>query len=255
LWTSKMWNDLAPIVVIAHRGDKAFAPENTVSAFRQAADKGAPAVEFDVKLSADGHVVVIHDQTVDRTTNGHGDVRHLSLAALRELDAGVQFPGQFPGEKIPTLDEVFESLGKRLYMNVELTNYATPNDGLVEKVADLVRKHAMQERVIFSSFLPGNLQKARRLLPEVPRGLLTLPGLPGWWGRSFGWRADCYAALHPYMTGTNIGLVNRVHAAGKRLNVWTVTAEADIKRMIGLGVDGIITDDPALVLRKLGRGG
>jgi glycerophosphoryl diester phosphodiesterase len=248
-----MWTDLPATVIVAHRGDKAHAPENTLSAFRQAAEKGADAVEFDVKLTADRQVIVIHDQTVDRTTNGHGDVRRMSLAALRDLDAGVQFPGAYPGEKIPTLDEVFEILGKRLYMNVELTNYATSGDELVPKVVELVKKHEMQERVIFSSFLPRNLQTAHRLLPEVPCGLLTLSGPMGWPGRTFGWRNECYAALHPYIVETNPGLVNRVHAAGKRLNVWTVNDEADMKRMIGLGVDGIITDDPALALRLLGR--
>jgi glycerophosphoryl diester phosphodiesterase len=247
-----MWNDQLSPVVCAHRGDKAFAPENTLSAFRQAADKGADAIEFDVKLTSDGQVIVLHDQTVDRTTNGTGNIAKLPLVALLDLDAGIQFPGKFPGEKIPTLEQVFETVGKRLYMNVELTNYSTPNDLLVSKVADLVRKHGMQTRVLFSSFFSRNLHKARMLIPEVPCGLLTLPGLMGSWGRTFTWRGN-YAALHPYMTDVDPGLVFRIHAAGKRVNVWTVTAEADIKRMIGLGVDGIITDDPALVLGILGR--
>jgi glycerophosphoryl diester phosphodiesterase len=248
-----MWTDLPGPVVVAHRGDKAHAPENTLSAFKMAADKGADAVEFDVKLTADGYVVVLHDQTVDRTTNGLGNVAKLPLAALQDLDAGVQFPGQFPGEKIPTLEDVFSSLGDRLYMNVELTNYSTPNDALVSKVVDLVKKHGMEKRVLFSSFFARNLQKANTLVPEVPRGLLTMSGLLGVWGRTFGWRGD-YAALHPFMTDVNAGLMFRVHAAGKRINAWTVNTETDMKRMIGFGVDGIITDDPALALKIIGRG-
>ena len=248
-----MWTELPSPIVIAHRGDKVHAPENTLAAFKLAAEKGADAVEFDVKLTTDGQVIVLHDQTVDRTTNGTGNVAQLPLAALRDLDAGAWFSGQFRGEKIPTLDEVFETVGKRIHMNVELTNYSTPNDALVQKVVELVKKHGLESRVLFSSFLARNLRKARLLLPEVPRGLLTLSGLLGYWGRTFGWRGD-YAALHPYLTDVSAGLVYRVHAAGKRLNVWTVNTEADLKRMVGLGVDGIITDDPALALRLLGTG-
>lgn len=248
-----MWTDLPSPVVVAHRGDKAHAPENTLSAFEQAAEKGADAVEFDVKLSGDGQVIVLHDQTVDRTTDGTGNAGKLPLAVLRELDAGAQFPGQFPGVRIPALEEVFETIGKRVFMNVELTNYSTPNDALVPKVVELVKKHGLHDRVLFSSFFANNLQKSRLLLPGVPRALLTLPGLMGLWGRTLGWRGD-YAALNPYMTDVNAGLVERIHAAGKKVNTWTVTLEADVKRIIGLGVDGIITDDPALVLRLLGRG-
>jgi glycerophosphoryl diester phosphodiesterase len=247
-----MWSDLQAPFVVAHRGDEVCAPENTLSAFRQAVEKGADAVEFDVKLTADGQVVVIHDQTVDRTTNGTGNVAKFRLKALQELDAGVQFPGQFTGERIPTLEEVFETVGKHAYMNIELKNYATPFDSLVPKVAQIVKKHGMQEQVLFSSFLAINLRKARLLLPEVPQGLLVIPGWKGSWGRTFGWRGN-YNALNPKKDEINASLVYRVHAAGKRVIAWTINTEAEFKRMIGLGVDGIITGDLALVLNMLGR--
>jgi glycerophosphoryl diester phosphodiesterase len=247
-----MWTDSEPPLVIAHRGDKVNAPENTLTAFRQAAEKGADAVEFDVKLSADGHVIVLHDQTVDRTTNGSGNAAKLPLASMRELDAGVNFSEEFKGERIPTLEEVFEEIGKRIYMNVELTNYSTPNDALVPKVVELINKHGLQNRILFSSFFSRNLHTASLLLPEVPRGLLTFPGLLGFWGRTFSWRGD-YLALNPHLTDMNPGLVTRIHAAGKRINVWTVNTETQIKEMIKIGVDGIITDNPSLVLHLLGR--
>jgi glycerophosphoryl diester phosphodiesterase len=247
-----MWNDISRPAIIAHRGDRAFAPENTLASFNQAAAKGADAIEFDVKLTSDGQVIVLHDQTVDRTTNGKGNVAAFSLAALKELDANVQFPGQFSVVNIPTLSEVFESVGHQLLMNIELTNYATPGDSLVREVVQLVRHHGMQGRVLFSSFFTRNLRKAAALLPEVPRGLLTWSGILGFWGRTFGWRGDV-SALHPYFTDLKPGLVDRLHAAGKKVNVWTVNQESDVKNMIGWGVDGIITDDPALALRLLGR--
>ena len=247
-----MWDELPIPVVVGHRGDKLFAPENTLSSFRQAAEKGADAVEFDVKLTADRHVIVLHDQMVDRTTDGVGNVAKLSLDDIKKYDAGIQFPGQFPNEKIPTLEEVFSLVGNRLMMNIELTNYATPTDGLVVKVVDLVKKHRMERRVLFSSFFPWNLKLAGRLLPGTPRALLTMRGWKGSWGRSFGWQGDV-DALNPFMTDINFRLLKRLHAAGKRVNAWTVTLEPDIKRMIGLGVDGIITGNPALTLHLLGR--
>jgi glycerophosphoryl diester phosphodiesterase len=247
-----MWNDIPAPIVIGHRGDKLYAPENTLSSIKQAAEKGADAVEFDVKLTEDRYVIVLHDQTVDRTTNGSGNVSKLSLEAIRRFDAGIKFPGQFPNEKIPTLEEVFEAFGNKLYMNIELTNYKTPLDGLVTKVVELVKKYGMENRVLFSSFFPPDLQRAGALLPGTPRALLTIPGRLGYWGRAIGWRGN-YDALNPHFTDLNAGLVNSVHAARKRVNVWTVTAESDIKKMIGLDVDGIITGDPALTLRLLGK--
>jgi glycerophosphoryl diester phosphodiesterase len=218
-----------------------------------AAEMGADAIEFDVKLTADGQVIVIHDQTVDRTTDGRGDLRELPLAAVRELDAGVRFGEQFRGERIPTLEQIFEAVGRRIFINVELTNYATPLDRLVPGVVELVRKFGLQERVLFSSFFPHNLAKAKKLLPQVPCGLLVWAGWMGWWGRSFGFRSDVYHALHPHLRNVTPGLVQRVQAAGRRLHVWTVNAEADLQHMIDWGVDGIFTDDPALAGRLLGR--
>jgi glycerophosphoryl diester phosphodiesterase len=247
-----MWTDLTIPIVIAHRGDKQHAPENTIAAFRNAVEKGADAIEFDVKLSADDRVVVIHDQTVNRTTNGNGKISTLSFSSLRSLDAGEWFSEKFKNERIPLLEEVFEEVGERIYMNIELTNYNSPGDRLVSEVVKLVKKHKMQNRVLFSSFLGINLQKARRLLPEVFRGLLTFPGILGSWGRMFGWRGD-FMSLHPYIGDVTPSLINRIHEYGKRVHVWTVNNENDIKKMFDFGVDALFTDDPEKVLQMLGR--
>ncbi|MBN2387160.1 MAG: hypothetical protein JXB85_09070 [Anaerolineales bacterium] len=248
-----MWPDLPTPLVIGHRGASAHAPENTLAAFQLAVEQGAQAIECDVKLTGDGQVVILHDRTVDRTTDGRGELRQLSLAAVRELDAGVRFGEQFRGQRVPTLSETLEAVGQKTILNIELTNYATPFDDLVSKVVEQIRKFGLQGRVLFSSFFPHNLIKVRKLLPDTPCGLLIWPEWMGWWGRSFGFRSDIYQALHPPLGDVDQRLVQRVHAAGRRVHVWTVNAEADMKRMIGLGVDGIFTDDPLLLGRMLGR--
>lgn len=141
-------------MIFAHRGACALAPENTLPSFELASAHQADAIELDAKLSKDNVVMVIHDQTVDRTTDGIGKVNQMSLVELKKLDAGVFFAKEFTGVKIPTLDEVFESVGQKLFVNVELTNYKSGNDVLVEQVVEVVKRHNMQGRVLFSSFLP-----------------------------------------------------------------------------------------------------
>jgi glycerophosphoryl diester phosphodiesterase len=173
----------------------------------------------------------------------------LSLADLKKLDAGSFYSEKFLGEKIPTLEEVFEAVGKRTFINVELTNYKTPRDHLVEMVCMLVKKHQMQKRVIFSSFLASNLSKAASYLPEVPRGMLALDGALGSWARSFGFVFGKYQALHPHVSDMTQQEVSRVHRLKRRIHVWTVNEEENMRRLFDWGVDGIFTDDPPLALR------
>jgi glycerophosphoryl diester phosphodiesterase len=240
-------------LVIGHRGACAHAPENTLASFELAIQHKADAIEFDVKLSSDNQVVVIHDPSVDRTTNGTGKVADMPLAALRELDAGSKFADKFAGEKMPTLKDVFDRFGNQTLMNVELTNYSTPFDGLVKKVIELVRYHKLENRVILSSFLSNNLKIARRLLPEVPCGLLAYSSWMGYFPRNFGWKKG-FQALHPFLTDVDQTLVDNVHAAGKRIHVWTVNGEDNLKRMLGLKVDGIFTDDPGMLRHVMDQG-
>ncbi len=225
--------------IFAHRGASAYAPENTLAAFELAREQGADAIELDVKLSADEIPVVIHDSTVDRTTNGSGSVANLSLASLQELDAG-------EGQRIPTLDEVFASVGKDLYINVELTNYGAPNDALVDKVVEVIEKHALQERILFSSFFAKNLTRAAQLLPDTPRGLLALSGALGIWARSFGFRSKDYQAIHPNMKNVTEKMIARAHQRGQRVHVWTVNTTDEMRYLAAWGADGIFTDDPKL---------
>lgn len=232
--------------IVAHRGSCLYAPENTIAAFLLAVEHQADAIELDAKLSADGRVMVIHDHTVDRTTTGKGVVRQMTLAELKTLDAGSYFDVTFRGEKIPTLDDVFAAVGRKLPINIELTNYTSMFDDLPERVCALIKKHNLVGHVFFSSFSPLALLRARRALPEVPGGLLATEGPSGAWMRGWPGRLVGCQALHPEKGDVTEKLVTSAHRQGKRVHVYTVNQEEDMRRLFGLGVDGIFTDNPPL---------
>lgn len=240
-------------VVFAHRGDLVHAPENTLPSFQQAIQKGADGVELDAKLTRDGRVIVIHDTTVDRTTDGRGRVASFSLEAIRKLDAGSWFGERFRGTRIPLLEEVFEAVGRDRMINIELTNYSTPHDRLVDNVCELIKRHNNQGRILFSSFFASNLKRASRLLPAIPRGLLAMPGFWGMWARSFGFMFGDYQALHPHISSVDRQQVARVHRLNRRVHVWTANTPIQVNQLKDWGVDGIFTDDPQVALRSLGR--
>jgi glycerophosphoryl diester phosphodiesterase len=219
--------------IIAHRGACAHAPENTMKAFQLALDQGADGIELDAMLCKDGHVVVIHDDTLDRTTNGTGRVLEHTLSELKDLDAG-------EGESIPTLEEVFERFGGRFLINVELKNYRTIFDDLPAAVARLIKTHDLAESLLISSFNPFNLPRIRRSIPDVSLGLLTEPGKATRWI----WRMFHFDALHPYFEDVDRILVSSLHARNRGVNVWTVDDPEEIRRLAELGVDSIITNDP-----------
>ncbi len=236
-------------VIFAHRGASAFAPENTLSSFKLAVEIGADAIELDAKMSADGHVMVIHDQSVDRTTDGTGKVNQLKLDYLQHLDAGCKFDGKFSREPIPTLDQVFVEVGGKIFINVELTNYASAGDELVPKVAELVKKHNLQDGVMFSSFNPLNLVKVRRLLPACPAAILCLDGPRGRMTRSFVGRWFSPHIVHPYLEDTSAEYVQDQHRIGRRVHVWTVNRPEDLRKLFSMGVDGVFTDDPQTAMK------
>jgi len=241
-------------LVFAHRGDLVHAPENTLPSFQQAIQKGADGVELDAKLTCDGHVIVIHDPMLDRTSDGKGRVASFTLEAIRKLDAGGWFDEAYRGTQIPLLEEVFETVGKDKLVNIELTNYSTPRDGLVDKVCELVKRHNNQDQILFSSFFASNLKRAAYLLPGIPRGLLAMPGFLGIWARSFGFMFGEYQALHPHISSVDRQQVARVHRLNRRVHVWTANTPIQVNQLKDWGVDGIFTDDPEVALRALGRG-
>ena len=231
-------------MIFAHRGACAHAPENTLPSFELAVEHKADAIELDAKMSSDGVVMVIHDQTVDRTTGGRGKVNELTLVELKRLDAGRFLNEKFTGVQIPTLDEVFETVGQKVFVNVELTNYKSTSDHLVEKVIELVKRRHMEDRVLFSSFFPGNLVKCKTLLPQTPVAQLCLAGLMGIVSRSSIFRKVSPQVVHPYLSDASKAYIGKEHKAGRRVHVWTVNDENDLKRMYTFGADGVFTDDP-----------
>jgi len=226
--------------IIAHRGASAHAPENTMTAFQLALDLGIDGVELDVMLSRDGQVVVIHDDTVDRTTDGTGNVRDLTLAELKKLDAG-------EGEQVPTLVEVFERFGGRFLINIELKNYTSIFDQLPIEVAKLVESFDLVDSLLISSFNPFNIPRFRRRIPDATLGLITLPGK----AKNWIWRLFRYDALHPHFDDVDKVLVSALHARNRQINVWTPDEPEEIQRLAGLGVDGIITNYPQRSLEVL----
>lgn len=238
-------------VIIAHRGASAYAPENTMAAFRKAVELSADGIELDVKCSKDGEIVIIHDQSLDRTTNGHGKVIETNLKDLRDLDAGSFFSDEFSEEKIPILREVLEEFSNRIFINIELTNYSSINDGLAKKAATLVQQMGVEKSVFFSSFHPYNLVVTRRILPNVPVALLAPPGISGWIFRSNLMRWVSPEIIHPYFNDVDKRFIEKQHQKNRRVNVWTVNTETEIKKLLKDHVDGLITDDPSLAKNLL----
>lgn len=238
-------------LIFGHRGAKAYAPMNTLPAFELALAQGADGVELDVQLTKDGFPVVCHDFTVDRTTNGTGRVSDQTLAELKELDAGGWFSDAYAGVRIPTLDEVFAAVGQQLLINVEIKSEMTDTtDGLEQVIADCIVRHAMQERVIVSSFNPFALRRFRAIAPTMAIGFLADNGHSGATALMQG---QTYEAYHPYFADITPEMVAEVHAAGRFLNTWTVNDPVVAERLRDWGVNGIITDNPDILVAALAR--
>ena len=248
-----MYSDLPKPTIFAHRGSSAYAPENTLAAFNLAVRQNADAIEFDAKLSADGHVVVIHDQTVDRTTDGQGKVSEMNLVDLKQLDAGSKFDTSFAGEQIPTLEEVFESVLGKIFINIELTNYASLRNDLPEKAVKIVRSFNAENQVLFSSFNPIALRKIRKIMPSAPLGLLAFPGFAGTWARSRLGRWVPYQALQPEVKDVTNDLIQEQHYNGRKVNTYTVNDSDQMLDLFKMGIDGIFTDDPPLAQQTLAQ--
>lgn len=245
---------LSPPRIIGHRGARATAPENTLAGLRQAHAEGATWVEFDVKLTADSQPILIHDETLDRTSDGRGAVRERTLAQIRELDAGAWFGPQFRGERFPTLAEALDllaSLGMGFNLEVK------PCPGREAETAAIavaeVRKRWPADRPVpvISSFATRSLEAALAAAPELPRGYLV-EELPANWLAEVR-RLDC-RTVHPGVKRLTRQQTAAVKAAGYPLLVWTVNDPARARELLDWGVECLITDRPAALAAELRTG-
>lgn len=233
---------VTPIRVIGHRGCGVGPIENTLRAMREGLAAGADGVEFDVHTSRDGEIVVIHDFTLEQSTNGQGFVSQLNLAELKKLDAG-------KGETIPTLDEILDELKghSNLLINIEIK---APD--IEQKVLDIVRRQRVTEQVVISSFLWSVLRAVRKLNKKIAAGLLYGYPLenPVQVAEDLG-----TTGLHPKYPFVSERLVEQCRRAHLLVYPWVVDQKAHMQRMIDLGVDGIITNKPRRLRRLLESGG
>lgn len=253
------------ITVIAHRGGANLRPENTLAAFEYAVSIGADVLEMDLRATADGSIVVLHDATVDRTTDGWGRVDSLTLADLQKLDAGYRwttdggrtYPYRGQGIRVPALEEVFRRFPAQR-LNLEMKRVEPV---LAQPLCALIRRSGMTQRVLVASMDVATVEAFRRACPEVATSMsrteaLTFFGLER--ARLDAVYSPPVQALQvPYFFGDNIvptpGFVSAARRKGFKLHVWTINDDARMRELIGLGVDGIVTDSPDRLLVLLGR--
>jgi glycerophosphoryl diester phosphodiesterase len=238
----------ADFLRIGHRGAAAEAPENTHASFARALELSVDMIECDLQLTADGHVVIIHDFTADRTTSGEGAIKDLDARALRSFDAGSWKDGAFVGERVPTLEETLDQVLPVAALNLELKCKGTSEEGrrLAMAAVAAVRQRDAMGKVVFSSFNPEVLNELREVAPEAPIGVL--------------WHQEDYSlafeiarhlgaiSLHPYAGTLTPEVVATAHAADLAVYTWTENDPERIAELAEMGCDGIISDFPARLL-------
>ena len=233
---------------IAHRGASAYAPENTFAAFDKALALGADHVEMDVHFSSDGHIVVIHDDTVDRTTNGSGTVAAMSLDQLGSLDAGSWFSTDYGGQRIPTLGGILERYKGKLRFDIEIKAQVK---GLSQSTADLVRGHGVTDSVTIVSFQQACLDELMAYAPELPAGWLVREvddSIPAQ-AESMGLTLLC-----PHADFVTRELVDDLHQRGFVVRAWGAENEEMMRRVVDAGADGLTVNFPDKLAEYLEAG-
>ncbi|GAA0346199.1 glycerophosphodiester phosphodiesterase [Bacillus carboniphilus] len=232
--------------IIAHRGSSKVEPENTMPAFQQAYKDGADGIEIDVQLTKDGEIVVIHDEKVDRTTNGKGYVKDYSLKELQKLNANNKFP-TIHKVTIPTLIEILEWIvSNEMTLHIELKNGVVPYPELEEKVIQLIRLYGVENRVILSSFNHYSIVKCYRLAPEIETAPIYKSGIFMPWVYAQSIRAK---GIHPHYLAAPNELIEESMKNGIQVRPYTVNKEKDMKRLIEVNCTAFITDYPEKAVR------
>ncbi|RSD27378.1 glycerophosphodiester phosphodiesterase [Mesobacillus subterraneus] len=229
-------------LILAHRGYSAEYPENTMLAFREAAKAGADGLELDVQMTKDGELVVIHDEKVDRTTDGTGFVKDYQLKDLLKLDARFKFASLPNREPIPLLKEVLEWLaGTDLICNIELKNTLFMYEGMEEKVIEMVREFRLTDRIIISSFNHYSIVKSYMLAPEIEIAPLLSDGLYMPWIYAQSIRAK---GFHPHWRAAQDEIVISSLDSGVEVRPYTVNKDNELERFFRVNCSAVITDDP-----------
>ena len=233
---------MADFIKIAHRGSSGSYPENTRLAFEKAIEAGADMIEMDCRLSKDGHVVVIHDDRLDRTARAKGFVKGKTLRQLKKLDVGAWLKKSFKGERIQTLEEILEIVSGKVEINLEIKSVLHGPLGIELKVLFIVSHFDYLERAIFSSFDYQSLRRLRELAPDVRIGVLYGAGIKD---NPFQAAREMNAySLHIQREFATPHFLEEARELGLKSFVWTVNEVKEMEKFISLGVDGIISDFP-----------
>lgn len=237
---------------IAHRGFSGNYPENTMLAFEKAIEAGADGIELDVHFTKDGEIVVIHDERVDRTSDGEGYVVDFTYEELAKFDASSSFAGVYGFNKIPTLREYFELVKpvEGFITNIELKTSINEYPGIEKAVLELIDEFGLEDRIIISSFNHYSIMRTKAINPRIRCGFLESS-----WIYNFGeyTKARGVECVHPLFLSLNEGSVTEIKSNGIGINTWTVNKVADVERLYNLGVDAVISNYPDMVRSVIDR--
>ncbi len=245
-------NDNHPII-IAHRGGAKLAPENTLASFKNAIVIGADMIEIDVHFSKDSEIMVIHDESLDRTTNGTGEIKDLTLDEIKKYDAGSWFSEDFKNEKVPTLTEVLQSINGQCKLLIEIKGGDERYPGLEKKIIETVKEHNAEPWVVIQSFNKNSILRIKEMYPDLVTYYLLGKGFNDFYdevsgqiskGKSIKKKFDGVAPNYKLLDKNKVDLL---HKAGFGIFTYTVNKKADMQKVIEVGVDGIITDSPDIL--------